>query len=209
MHNDTSILVLGIGNVLWADEGFGVRVIETLHRRYRFPEHVQVVDGGTQGLYLLGHVRAATHIIVIDAVDYRLAPGTLKVVRNDEVPAYLGAGKMSMHQLGFQEVLACAQMLGEYPRELVLIGVQPVELEDFGGSLRDRVRAQIEPAMVLALEQLASWGARAEHRDGEISQAERISPQGIEMSGYEEGRPSAEVACRYGDPRFLRHRGGR
>ena len=38
-------LVLGIGNLLWADEGFGVRAIEALNARYRFPNHVQLMDG--------------------------------------------------------------------------------------------------------------------------------------------------------------------
>ena len=51
-----NILLLGIGNVLWADEGFGVRVIERLQKSYRFPDQVNVMDGGTQGVYLIEHV---------------------------------------------------------------------------------------------------------------------------------------------------------
>jgi hydrogenase maturation protease len=43
------ILVLGIGNILWADEGFGVRAVEQFHARYRLPENVSLLDGGTQG----------------------------------------------------------------------------------------------------------------------------------------------------------------
>ena len=46
-------LVLGIGNVLWADEGFGIRAVEALHARYSFPDDVRVMDGGTQGIFLL------------------------------------------------------------------------------------------------------------------------------------------------------------
>ena len=40
------IVVLGIGNVLWADEGFGVRCVEALQARYGFAPHVELVDGG-------------------------------------------------------------------------------------------------------------------------------------------------------------------
>ena len=100
-------VVLGIGNVgnLWADEGFGVRCIETLQQRYEFAPHVRLVDGGTQGLYLIQHVQAATHLLIFDAIDYGLEPGTLKTVENDEVPRFMGAKKMSLHQTGFQEVL--------------------------------------------------------------------------------------------------------
>lgn len=152
------VLILGIGNLLWADEGFGVRCIEALTERHRFAPHVTLLDGGTQGLYLLDQVREAEVLLVFDAIDYGLPPGTLTEVVGDEVPRFLGARKMSLHQTGFQEVLALAQLLGDYPRELLLIGVQPVELDDFGGDLRPAVRAAIEPALALALAALARLG---------------------------------------------------
>ncbi|MDU1806698.1 MAG: HyaD/HybD family hydrogenase maturation endopeptidase, partial [Bradyrhizobium sp.] len=102
------ILVLGIGNILWADEGFGVRVVEEFHRRYAVPDNVTILDGGTQGLYLVNYVEEADGLIVFDAIDYGLAPGELKLVRDDEVPRFTGAKKMSLHQTGFQEVLSAA-----------------------------------------------------------------------------------------------------
>ena len=109
------ILVLGIGNILWADEGFGVRVLETLDRAYTFPEPVTLLDGGTQGLYLLPYLEQADALIVFDAVDYGLPPGTMKIVRDGEVPAFMGAKKMSLHQTGFQDVIATATLLGRCP----------------------------------------------------------------------------------------------
>ena len=51
------VLIIGIGNLLWADEGFGVRAVEAMHRLYEWPENVRLMDGGTQGLYLVQHVR--------------------------------------------------------------------------------------------------------------------------------------------------------
>ena len=70
-----NVLVLGIGNLLWADEGFGVRAVEELHAHYEFPENVRVMDGGTQGIYLVQYIREADILIVFDAVDYGLPPG--------------------------------------------------------------------------------------------------------------------------------------
>ena len=81
------VLLLGIGNVLWADEGFGVRAVEALHQRYTFAEAVTVMDGGTQGLYLLPYVQSCGCLLVIDAIDYGLAPGTLRVIEGEDVPA--------------------------------------------------------------------------------------------------------------------------
>ncbi|WP_428995715.1 HyaD/HybD family hydrogenase maturation endopeptidase [Lamprobacter modestohalophilus] len=154
------VLLLGIGNLLWADEGFGVRCIEAMALRYRFGPNVSLLDGGTQGLYLVDQVRTADVLVVFDAVDYGLLPGTLKRVEGDEVPQFLGAKKMSLHQTGFQEVLALADLLGDAPSRLLLIGVQPVELEDFGGSLRPEVKAALYPAIDLALDYLAGLGVR-------------------------------------------------
>jgi hydrogenase maturation protease len=63
-------LVLGIGNLLWADEGFGVRCVEELDRFYRFPAHVRLMDGGTQGLYLVHYIQQAKNLLVFDAIDW-------------------------------------------------------------------------------------------------------------------------------------------
>ncbi|PJC21384.1 MAG: HyaD/HybD family hydrogenase maturation endopeptidase, partial [Comamonadaceae bacterium CG_4_9_14_0_8_um_filter_57_21] len=128
--HEEHIVVLGIGNVLWADEGFGVRCIEALQRDWTFAPHVELIDGGTQGLYLIQNVQSATRLLIFDAIDYGLAPGTLKLIENDEVPKFMGAKKMSLHQTGFQEVLCLAQFTGHYPAQVLLIGCQPEELED-------------------------------------------------------------------------------
>jgi len=152
------VLILGLGNVLWGDDGFGVRAIEVLQRRYRFPEQVSLMDGGTQGFCLVQQVQAADILVVFDAVDYGLPPGSLKQIQDGEVPKLLGARKTSLHQTGFDEVLALAGMLGDYPGQLLLIGVQPVELENFGGGLHPRVLRQIEPAIGMALDYLECRG---------------------------------------------------
>ena len=101
--NPPNVLLLGIGNLLWADEGFGGRALEHLHAHYQFPANVQLLDGGTQGIYLVQYVETADILVVFDAVDYGLPAGTLKMVEDNEVPRFMGAKKMSLHQTGFQD----------------------------------------------------------------------------------------------------------
>lgn len=199
-HHPRAILVLGIGNVLWADEGFGVRCVETLAETHTLPDTVRLLDGGTQGLYLLPFLEQAEALIVFDAVDYGLPPGTLKIVEGDEVPAFLGAKKMSLHQTGFQEVIATAQLMGYCPAQMLLIGCQPVELEDYGGGLRPETAARIPEALALALDRLAQWGAPA--APGRSPTADLADPA-IRRAAYESGRPNAHQACRTGDDRFF------
>ncbi|MBV8619290.1 MAG: HyaD/HybD family hydrogenase maturation endopeptidase [Curvibacter sp.] len=200
---DETVCVLGIGNVLWADEGFGVRCVETLHSRYSFAPHVQLIDGGTQGLYLIQHVQQASRLLIFDAIDYGLEPGTLRLIEGDEVPAFLGAKKMSLHQTGFQEVLMLAKLTEQFPREIVLLGCQPEELEDYGGSLRPRVKQALEDALALALDRLRAWGAAPSLRSEPLSGTEAITFSELALARYEAERPPAAEACRIGDARFM------
>ncbi|SEQ42853.1 Hydrogenase 1 maturation peptidase HyaD. Aspartic peptidase. MEROPS family A31 [Solimonas aquatica] len=202
-RGDDDIIVLGIGNLLWADEGFGVRCVEALQRDYEFSPSVQIIDGGTQGLYLIHHVQAARRLLIFDAIDYGLEPGTLRLIRDEEVPQYLGAKKMSLHQTGFQEVLALAQLTGHFPESVVLVGCQPEELEDYGGSLRDVVRAAMPRALAMGVEALQQWGCKVTPRQTPLALEEAVTPPYLAMTRYEQERPSAEVACRVGDDRFL------
>lgn len=194
------VLVLGIGNVLWADEGFGVRCVEVMAESHAMPDNIRLLDGGTQGLYLLPFLADADAMLVFDAIDFGLEPGTLKVLRDGEVPAFMGAKKMSLHQTGFQDVIATAQLLDQCPGRLTLIGCQPVELEDYGGGLRPLVAAQIAPAIAEAVAELARWGIAV---DAGRTEAEDLADSAIRRAAYEAGRPSEAEACRSGDDRFF------
>ena len=183
------ILVLGIGNILWADEGFGVRAVEAFHKAYSVPDNVTILDGGTQGLYLVQFVNEHDRLIVFDAIDYGLEPGTMKIVEDDEVPKFTGAKKMSLHQTGFQEVLSAADLMGHYPERLTLIGCQPLDLEDWGGPLTAAVKAVIPRAVETAVVILQGWGVAVTARpDGAV--VPPLLENDIDLENYER-RPEA------------------
>ncbi|WP_444461398.1 HyaD/HybD family hydrogenase maturation endopeptidase [Rhodobacter capsulatus] len=194
------VLVLGIGNVLWADEGFGVRCVERMAETHALPANVRLLDGGTQGLYLLPFLEEAEALIVFDAVDFGFTPGTLVTMRDDDVPAFMGAKKMSLHQTGFQDVIATAQLMGYCPSRMTLIGCQPVELEDYGGSLRPAVAGRIDFAIAEAVRELRAWGI--EVTKGATISNDLVDPS-LARDAYERGRPSEDEACRIGDHRFF------
>ena len=128
------IVVLGLGNILYGDEGFGVRVAERLYSRYAFLDNVEIVDAGTQGHPLLAFVERATHLLLLDAVDFGLQPGTTVEKDSTGIPAYLSAHKMSLHQNSFSEVLALAELKDCLPEEIRLIGAQPLDMT-YGNTL--------------------------------------------------------------------------
>ncbi len=174
-QREEAIVVLGLGNILYADEGFGVRVAECLHESFTFPRNTDIVDGGTQGHPLLAHVERADRLLILDAVDFGLQPGTLVERDSTGIPAYLSAHKMSLHQNSFSEILALAELRDSLPREIRLVGIQPADLT-YGHSLSVRARTELDAAAALALAILERWGSVPRPRmDAEPFQASGIS----------------------------------
>jgi hydrogenase maturation protease len=192
------VLVLGIGNILWGDEGFGVRAVEAFHRRYALPDNVTLLDGGTQGLYLVQYVREADDLLVFDAIDYGLTPGTLKIVRDGEAPKFTGSKKMSLHQTGFQEVLSAADLLGDYPSRLALVGCQPLDLENWGGPLTAPVHGAIDDAVAAAHGVLLEWGVDCAPRAEPLAPDQALLGHDLDHQSYE-SRSGARAAGEWRD----------
>jgi len=149
------ITVLGVGNILMQDEGFGVRVVEQLQQHYSFPENVQVLDGGTLGMELLRFLVGTDRLILVDAVNGGLPPGSLYQFNHDEVKAYFKE-KVSMHELGIQDVLAVLELLEKPAKEIKILGVQPLTV-DIGLELTPLVNAVVEEVVQKLLSVLKEW----------------------------------------------------
>ena len=147
------ILVLGVGNLLMSDEGFGVRVVEELQKGSDLPRHVEIIDGGTAGHDLIDIIEKRTKIIIIDAVDGGCEPGSIYRF----TPADLQNGSTydmtSLHQIGILEILNYAHLFGQAPQETVILGIQPLSLELKIG-LSPKIEAQIPKMMELVLKEI-------------------------------------------------------
>lgn len=152
----TSVLVLGIGNLVMRDDGVGVRVVQHLQRSYRFPGNVNVVDGGTLGLDLLPMLENVSHLILVDAVETGDKAGTLVRLSGAELPVALET-KLSPHQMGLKDLLAVSKLVGHEPDEMVLIGVQPGSIE-MGLELTDDVDAQLDDIVAKVLTEMEKYG---------------------------------------------------
>ena len=150
-------VVLGIGNVLWGDEGFGPKVVDRLRESNVLPAGLDLVDGGTQGLYLLPLIQDADRLLVFDAVDFGQQPGHIVVLRDGEIPAFFGLRPLSLHQTAFTDVLAAAALTAAMPEMVTLIGVQFLNIDNWGGDLSPAVAAAIDRAIELGLSELESW----------------------------------------------------
>jgi hydrogenase maturation protease len=124
-----NVLVIGMGNVLMRDEGIGVRAVEELEARYELPPNVRLMDGGTTGMELFEPMRNCDCLIVADAVNADLPPGSLVRIANAEIRAFFQT-KLSNHQLGLSDLLALLAFKGETPRHVAIIGMVPQLLDN-------------------------------------------------------------------------------
>ncbi|UCD38953.1 MAG: HyaD/HybD family hydrogenase maturation endopeptidase [Fidelibacterota bacterium] len=122
------ITVLGLGNIMFGDEGFGVEAVRRLQAATDYPPEVELIDGGTQGIYLLNIVEAADYLLIFDALIPTDQEVKVYTYRDDELPAIIHR-KMSAHQVGLSELLTLAQLHGKVPKETVLIGIPPQNLD--------------------------------------------------------------------------------
>ncbi len=152
------IVVLGIGNTILSDEGLGVRALEILKDGYSFQPQIELLDGGTIGIDLLYFVEGADKLLVLDAVSGGKLPGSVYVFEHDEVKKYF-RNKVSMHEIGFQEVMALLELKGKELREIVVMGIEP-KVIDIGTRLSPEVESAMPDLIDKALSRLESWGVK-------------------------------------------------
>jgi hydrogenase maturation protease len=150
------VLILGVGNILLKDEGIGVHVAQQLSK-YNLPDNVEVIDGGTSGLDVLLSEEGSYKLVVIDAIRFSKKPGTVyktKYLAPRPVRVFpVGQSQISLHQLGLIDALVAAEKMGCLPEEIVIVGVEPGEV-DLGLELTEKVAQSISEVIEKVLEEI-------------------------------------------------------
>ena len=154
-----AVTVLGIGNVILQDEGFGVRAAELLREKYDFPPEVQIIDGGTLGAELLGVITGTERLLVLDSVNGGKEAGTLFRFENETIAAHF-QDKLSVHEVGIQDVLTTLSVTGRAIPDVVVLGAQPYAV-GAGVALTPAMEALLPEIERRALEELSRWGIEA------------------------------------------------
>jgi hydrogenase maturation protease len=151
------VMVLGVGNILFTDEGVGIHVVKAMMERYEFGPNVSLEDGGVLGMNLLGVISEADHLIVVDAIKDGNMPGTLYRLQGEEIPKRVFK-KNSLHQVDLLEALALCQVLDKAP-ETVIVGVEPKDIETVGLGLTPPVREKVDALILMVLGELDRLGS--------------------------------------------------
>jgi hydrogenase maturation protease len=173
---EPQILVAGVGNAFLADDGFGGHVVRRLGER-ELPAGVQVMDFGTGGLDLAYEVMRGYHgLVLVDASRQGGEPGTLYVLEPDpeEIEAGIEDGEViSPHGMDPQTVLRFVRAVHGWPGRVVVVACEPASVEEMGMELSDEVKASVERAVTVVLEQVEELRRQAfkEHRAEQAEEA--------------------------------------
>lgn len=158
MRNSSSeqkITILGIGNSIFSDEGVGVHILPLLEELFKDDQNIEIIEGSTDGIKLLGPVEDTDYLLVIDAINAGKPGGEIITLIGEEIPAYYGI-KMSIHQLGFQEVLFAAKLRERFPKHITMVGMQPTSLE-LGVQLSPQNQAKLTDLAEAVRQQIQVW----------------------------------------------------
>lgn len=150
------ILVLGVGNILYTDEGVGVRCVEKLEREYDFSDNVTLLDGGTLGMRLMDSLLNCDQAIILDAVLGGEAPGTIYRCTGEDLRKSV-AFRDSMHQTDLVDTLIYCDLLGNKP-EAVVIGIEPFDYHTMSVEISAGLQERLEEMAGFALKEIAAAG---------------------------------------------------
>ncbi len=154
------ILVLGIGNTLLTDEGVGIVAMRELAKQFGEREDMEFLDGGTLSFTLAVPISECDALLVIDAAELGVAPGTVRSFEGEKMDAFLGANhKSSVHEVGLLDLRSISLLTGHWPQRRALIGVQPA-LVGWGESLTPRVAASLPEICTTASKIIAQFNHR-------------------------------------------------
>jgi hydrogenase maturation protease len=154
--------VIGLGNPLMGDDGFGLVALERLRDEWTL-DGVELADGGTWGMSLLPIIEDSDRIVLVDAIAAGAKPGDVVVLERERLPIYL-TRKLSPHQIDMRDVLATAEWRGKLPAETVAIGVQPLSVEMRIG-LSQEADDAVDAVVCAVVARLETWGHECVRRE--------------------------------------------
>ena len=157
------ILILGVGNILFTDEGIGVRAANYLLEKYSFSDNVTVRDGSTLGIELMDPIMQCDRLLVLDAVLGDGPPGSIYRLTGDDLRKSISF-RNSMHQTDLVDTLIFCRLAGKCP-EAVVYGMEPADMETMSIELSPAITANMSLMADRVLQEVRTLGGEHYPRD--------------------------------------------
>lgn len=170
------VLLLGVGNILYGDEGLGVYVVHRLRRAYKVPPALRIIDGGAAGWHLEPYIVEARRVVIVDAVAG--TAGSIYRFSHRDIPASVQKSTLMSHELEIGELLKAMERQGELPpTRIIAMGVTPTTaaLDHLSMGLSPEVETRLPALELVLLAELADAGVLLEPRSRPLAEAQTTS----------------------------------
>lgn len=162
-QTEKKIGIIGIGNLLLEDEGFGVHTVQYLENNYVFPENVEIQDAGTAGIYMSPFLEECDPVFAIDVVDIEGEPGSFHHFTLEDVKSGKFSTKMSPHQLGLLEILEVCKLRDAAPEHVEFFTIIPHSLGETI-ELSEVAAGRMQDVAQMILDRLDQLGVKVEKK---------------------------------------------
>jgi hydrogenase maturation protease len=153
------IKIIGVGNLLFGDEGFGVRFVQKYEKelKEKYGDRIDFIDAGTTTLPVVNEIGSVNHLFIIDAINpnkKEYIPGQIIEFERDAI--FKGTKskiKVTAHSGGVQEILATMELMNNLPEHIELIAVVPQSI-DIGMSLTPLINDQLSAVKEIMIKKI-------------------------------------------------------
>lgn len=175
--------LIGVGNIIFKDDGIGVFASRFLEENYTFSGEVDCIDGGTLGIHLLHYYETYERVLILDTISLQDLTGSIYVIPSEELLG-LGGHKNTAHEVEVSDMINVSLFL-QNPAQIKVIGIVPHDIESVSIGLSGELEEFFEPFVAAVLDELAKSGIEAIPKKQTASLREIVqtyqNPQGARL----------------------------
>ncbi|MGA1940813.1 HyaD/HybD family hydrogenase maturation endopeptidase [Arcobacter sp. YIC-310] len=152
-------IVVGVGNMLFKDEGVGIYASEFLKQNYEFDGYIEIIDGGTLGFKLMSYFQEYENVIILDTVSIEENAGEIYRIPSD-VLLGMGNYRKTAHEVEIVEMLEIVSVLDSHAK-VTILGIIPEDIISVGIGLTKTIENRFEEFILNAVKEIESLGIKA------------------------------------------------
>ncbi|MAC82532.1 MAG: Ni/Fe hydrogenase [Arcobacter sp.] len=156
-------IIIGVGNMLFKDEGVGIYASEFLKQNYSFEGDIEIIDGGTLGFKLMTYFQEYENVIILDTVSIEDKPGEIYRLPS-EVLLGLGSYRKTAHEVEIVEMLEIVSALNSHAN-VTILGIVPEDIMSVGIGLTKIMEDRFEEFIAHAVKEIESLDIKAKKID--------------------------------------------
>jgi hydrogenase maturation protease len=177
--------IVGVGTIIYQDEGVGVYASKYLEQNYKFSEDVTLVDGGVLGFQLMTYYQDYDKVLILDTITMNDEVGSIYNMPGEELLG-LGSYKQTAHEVEIVEMLEICSLL-EKMADVSIIGIVPEDIISVNVGLTSSIKNKFADFIDATLKELERSGIKYEKKDAYVALESIIDSYANPQSEYKNG----------------------